>query len=145
MVLSETRGLWLSSIVRGGIGLRRRLSARRHEKPDNVTGYFTLETERLKNPTATARNGSPGMERTLSQRRSSCLLFQMFGVETYLLLPNDQRDRGNLPRQSQAGHRGLPALSEQILVEIVQRSSSRAGLHRRTLKNIFEVVVVVLI
>ena len=82
MVLSETRGLWLSSIVRGGIGLRRRLSARRHEKPDNVTGYFTLETERLKNPTATARNGSPGMERTLSQRRSSCLLFQMFSKRT---------------------------------------------------------------
>src|SRR5215470_17441473 len=40
MVLSETRGLWLSSIVRGGIGLHRRLSARRHEKPDIVTGYF---------------------------------------------------------------------------------------------------------
>src|SRR6516165_756412 len=98
MVLSETRGLWLSSIVRGGIGLRRRLSARRHEKPNNVTGYFTLETERLKNPTATARNGSPGMERTLSQRRSSCLLFQMFGVETYLLLPNAARGiRKNMP------------------------------------------------
>jgi len=69
----------------------------------------------------------------------------MIGVETYLLLPDDQRDRGNLPRQSQARHRGLPPLSEQILVEIVQRSSSRAGAHRRTLKNIFEVVVVVLI
>src|SRR6516164_937957 len=52
-----------------------------------------LETERLKNPTATARNGSPGMERTLSQRRSSCLLFQIIGVETYLLFPDDQRDR----------------------------------------------------
>src|SRR6516164_5032141 len=82
------------------------------------------------------------MERTLSQRRSSCLLFQIIGVETYLLFPDDQRDRGNLPRQSQAGHRGLPPLSEQILVEIVQRSSSCAGSHRRTLKNIFEVVVV---
>src|SRR5215472_213570 len=104
-----------------------------------------LETERLKNPTATARNGSPGMERTLSQRRSSCLWFQIVGVETYLLLPDDQRDPGNLPRQSQAGHRGLPSLSEQILVEIVQWSSSHAGLHRRTLKNIFEVRVVVLI
>jgi len=61
----------------------------------------------------------PGMERTLSQRRSSCLWFQIVGVETYLLLPDDQDDRGNLPRQSQAGHRGLPPLSEQILVEIV--------------------------
>src|SRR5690349_3308588 len=41
----------------------------------------------------------PGIERTLSPRRSSCLLFQIVGVETYLLLPNDQCDRGNLPCQ----------------------------------------------
>jgi hypothetical protein len=33
------------------------------------------------------------------------LLFQMIGVESYLLLPNDQRDRRNLPRQGQARHR----------------------------------------
>src|SRR6516225_2586934 len=43
------------------------------------------------NPTATARNGSPGMERTLSQRRSSCLLFQIIGVgrgrDTSCLVP----------------------------------------------------------
>jgi hypothetical protein len=57
------------------------------------------------------------------------------GAQTYLLLPDDQGDRGNLPRQSQAGHRELPPLSEQILVEITQRSSSRAGSHRRTLKE----------
>jgi hypothetical protein len=42
----------------------------------------------------------------------SCLLFQMIGVETYLLLPNDQSDRGNLPRQGQARHRGLPSLGQ---------------------------------
>src|SRR5208283_2289391 len=80
---------------------------------------------------------------TLSQRRSSCLWFQIVGVETYLLLPDDQRDRGNLPRQSQACHRGLPPLGQQILVEIVQRSRRGAGSHRSTLENIFEVVVVV--
>ena len=76
-----------------------------------------LESERLKNPTATARNSSQ-VERTLCQRRSSCLLFQIVGVETHLLLPDDQRDRGNLPRQGQARHRGLPSLSQQSLVEI---------------------------
>src|SRR6267143_4005706 len=32
MVLSEARGLRLSSVVRGGIGLHRRLSARRHKE-----------------------------------------------------------------------------------------------------------------
>src|ERR1700675_1215566 len=76
-----------------------------------------LESGRLKNPTASARNGFQ-VERTLCQRRSSCLLFQIVGVETYLLLPDDQRDRGNLPRQGQARHRGLPSLSQQSLVEI---------------------------
>ena len=32
MVLSEARGLWLFSVVRGGIGLRRRLGARRQKR-----------------------------------------------------------------------------------------------------------------
>src|ERR1700731_1598654 len=91
---------------------------------------------------ATARNGSQG-KRTLCQRRSSCLLFQIVGVETYLLLPNDQRDRGNLPRQGQARHRGLPSLSQQSLGEIVYGSRSGACPHSCTLEKIFEVVVVI--
>src|ERR1700747_1315387 len=70
------------------------------------------EIERLKSPMVAAGKWSPGIKRTLSQRRSSCLLFQIVGVETYLLLPDDQGDRGNLPRQGQARHRGLPPLSE---------------------------------
>ena len=65
------------------------------------------------------------------------------GVETYLLLPRDQGDRGDLPRQGQAAHRGLPSLGEQSFIEIVHWSSRGAGSHGRTLKNIFEVVVVV--
>src|SRR5260370_37484418 len=85
------------------------------------------------------------MERTLSQRRSSCLWFQIVGVETYLLFPHDQGDRGNLPRQGQAGHRGLPPLGEQSFIEIVHWSSSGARSHGSSFENIFEVVVVVLI
>src|SRR6266849_10143095 len=85
------------------------------------------------------------MERTLSQRRSSCLLFQMIGVETYLLFPDDQHDRGNLPRQGQTCHRGLSSLGQQSLVKIMERSSNGAGPHRRAFENVFQVVVVVLI
>src|SRR6266566_768143 len=96
-------------------------------------------------PDGHRQEGSPGMERTLSQRRSSCLWFQIAGVETYLFLPDDQRDRGNLPRQGQARHRGLPPLSEQMLIEIVERSTTAADSRCCSLKNIFEVVVVVLI
>jgi hypothetical protein len=59
MVLFETRGLWLSSIVQGGIGWRRRLAC------VSSTGLaFPIDTspriERLKKPMTTARNGSQG-------------------------------------------------------------------------------------
>src|SRR5260370_13180736 len=117
MVLSETRGLWLCWIVREGIGWSRRLGCLKHG-PDFSGGYFLSNPSVSRNLTATARNSSQ-VERTLCQRRSSCLLFQIVGVETYLLLPDDQRDRGNLPRQGQARHRGLPSLSQQSFVEIV--------------------------
>src|ERR1700719_4659251 len=96
-------------------------------------------------PMAIAEKWFPGMEQTLRQRRSSCLWFQIVGVETYLLLPDDQRDRGNLPRQGQACHRGLPPLSQQSLVEIVQRPTAAANSRCCSLENIFEVMVVVLI
>jgi hypothetical protein len=40
---------------------------------------------------------SPGWS-GLVQRHSSCLWFQMLGVEAHSSLPHDQNDRGNLPR-----------------------------------------------
>jgi len=70
------------------------------------------EIERLKEPDGHRWEMVPKDGQTLSQRRSSCLLFQIVGVETYLLLPHDQGDRGNLPGQGQAGHRGLPPLGQ---------------------------------
>jgi hypothetical protein len=53
MVLSETRGLWLSWVVRGGIGFGLRLGA------ISTLGLpsreiLSLEPERLKNPIGTA-------------------------------------------------------------------------------------------
>src|ERR1700730_4769702 len=116
MVLSETRGLWLSWIVREGIGWFLRLAWLKHG-PDMSDGYFP--SNRSVSRTRQLPPGIvPQVERTLCQRCSSCLLFQIVGVETYLLLPNDQRDRGDLPRQGQARHCGLPSLSQQSLVEI---------------------------
>src|SRR6266851_4869659 len=85
------------------------------------------------------------MERTLCQRRSSCLLFQMFGVETCSFLPHDQRDRGNLPRQGETSHRWSPPFGKQGVVKITERSGRGAGSHSRTLEDCFEVVVVILI
>ena len=62
MVLSETRGLQLCWIMRGGIGSAWRLGAEAHKSPN-----FWLDTlprsERLKrNPTATAKDDPQGME-----------------------------------------------------------------------------------
>ena len=80
--------------------------------PDFSDCYFPPEIERLKEPDSHRREMVPKDGQTLSQRRSSCLWVQIIGVETYLLLPDDQGDRGNLPGQGQAGHRGLPPLGE---------------------------------
>src|ERR1700747_3772958 len=87
----------------------------------------------------------PRMERTLCQRRSSCLLFQMLGVETCSFLPDDQRDRGNLPRQGEASHRWLHTLGQQSLVEITERPSRDAGPGGRPLEDFFEIMVVLLV
>src|SRR2546430_14393533 len=79
------------------------------------------------------------------QRRSSCLLFQMFGVEIYSFLPDDQRDRGNLPGQGETSHRRLRPLGQQSLVESVERSSGDAGHGGCTLEDFLEIVVMILI
>ena len=59
----------------------------------------------------------------------------MFGVETCSFLPDDQDDRGNLPRQGEASHRWLHPLGKQRLVKMVERSSGNAGHRRRTLEE----------
>src|SRR5437660_12831308 len=77
------------------------------------------------------------------QRRSSCLLFQMFGVEIYSFLPDDQRDRGNLPGQGETSPRRLRPLRQQSLVESVERSSGHAGHAGGTLAEFLEIVVMI--
>jgi len=87
MVLSETRGLQLSSVIRGGIGWEWRLGT-------SLRPNFPMDTrprtERLnKNPTG-HRQGriAKGWERTLGPKRSSCLWLQLFGVEMCSFLPD---------------------------------------------------------
>jgi hypothetical protein len=46
------------------------------------------------------------------QRHSSCLWFQMLGVEAHSLLPHDQHDGGNLPGQGQTRHLRPDALAQ---------------------------------
>ena len=54
-------------------------------------------TKRLKNPTATAKDDPQDGTDSLPEALK-LLVFQIMGVETCSFLPNDQGDRGNLPR-----------------------------------------------
>src|SRR5260370_34234420 len=69
----------------------------------------------------------------------------MFGVETCSFLPDDQCDRCNLPRQGETGHRWSPPFGKQGLVKIAKWSGGGAGLHGRTLEDILEIMVGVII
>src|SRR5260370_17603572 len=85
------------------------------------------------------------MDGSSDQGRSSCLVFQMFGVEIYSLRRDDRRDRGNLPGQGETSHRRLRPLGQQSLVESVERSSGDAGHGGCTLEDFLEIVVMILI
>jgi hypothetical protein len=79
MVLFETRGLQLSSVIRGGIGWEWRL-----EQAYGLTFPWILVLEpsvSRRTRLATAKDDPQGMERTLGPKRSSCLRFQLFRVE----------------------------------------------------------------
>src|ERR1700693_2734241 len=85
---------------------------------------LALEPECLENRTATARR-NPGMG-GLGRKHSSCLWFQMLGVEADSFLPNDQRDRCNFARQCQACHLQPHPLGNQSRVLLSKIGSSRA-------------------
>src|SRR5512140_2956604 len=66
---------------------------------------------------------NPEME-GFSTRRSSCLLFQMFGVETRSFLPYDQSNGCNLACQGQTRHGGLHPFGNESLVELLKGPST---------------------
>src|SRR5260370_30137 len=90
----------------------------------------------------------PGMNLEMegfSTRRSSCLWFQMFSVETHSFLPDGQSDRSDLPRQSEARHRWLQPFGNERSVEVLERSGDSGGPHGRPLEDIFQIVVMVFV
>src|SRR5580704_7920842 len=80
-----------------------------------------------------------------STERSSCLLFQMFGVEAHSFLPNQQSDRGDFPCQRETRHRWLQPLGHERSVEVLERPGDSGGPRGRTLKDIFQIVIMVLV
>src|SRR5712691_6075280 len=83
------------------------------------------------------------MERTLGQRHSSCLWFQMFGVEAYSFLPDQQRDRRDLACQGETRHLRLDPLGDQSLVKLLERTRLGSGQGRGTLEQVLEIVIVI--
>ena len=73
---------------------------------------LSLETEHRKNRLATTGMKTLG-DHLGSIRCSSCLRFQLFGVETFLLFPECQGDGRDLARQCKTSHLRLHALGEQ--------------------------------
>src|ERR1700730_10349412 len=67
----------------------------------------------------------------------------MLGVETNSFLPNDQSDSRDLASQGKARHRWLRPSGHQSGVELLERSRDGSGPGRRTLKDIFQIVIVV--
>src|ERR1700686_1975462 len=78
-----------------------------------------------------------------SMRCSSCLRFQLFGVETFLLFPKCQGNGRDLARQCQTSHLRLHPLVQQTRVETVERSHATAGPGGRTLEDLFHLMVVI--
>src|SRR6266852_5401849 len=144
MILCEARGLQLSSVIRGGIGLTRRLGAGLpHTECLNECMDTLPRTGASPEPIGYHRGMKTLGDHLGSIRCSSCLRLQLFGVETFLLFPKCQGNGCDLARQSQTRHLRLHALGQQTRVEIVERSPATAGPGGRTLEDFFHLMVVI--
>ena len=97
---------------------------------------LALEPECLENLTNHRRDRP--QEWNGLQRHSSCLWFQMLGVEARSFLPDDQRDGCNLAGQSQTGHFRPNPLGHQCVIKLLERSGLGSGDGRSTLEQILE-------
>src|SRR6202035_224395 len=89
------------------------------------------------------RQRNPQRWSGLDQKHSSCLWFQMLGVEARSSLPHDQHDGGNLPGQGQTRHLRPDALGQQSCVELLKRTGFARCQNRRALKQILQIVIAV--
>lgn len=78
-------------------------------------------------------------------RRSSCLPFQLFWIETLSFLPNGQNNRRNLARDGQTGHRWPHPRGQQGSIEISEWAGRSAGPRGGALEQRFQLMIVILI
>ena len=142
MVLFEAQGLSLFRVIREGLGSSKRLCARGAQRL-TYRCRLALEPECLRNRLTTAPENFQGMKRI--ERHSSCLWFQMLGVERNSFLPNDQYDRRNFTGQREPCHFRPHSLGDQSGVKFLQRTGFRGSDDGCPLKNIFQFVIVIAI
>src|SRR6266436_1141860 len=118
-----------------------RLGARGTQRLTNQL-RLALELRVSREPDGHRQRRSPGWS-GLDQRHSSCLWFQILGVEAHSSLPHHQHDGGNLPGQSQPCHFRLDALGQQSGVELLQRTGFARSHDRRALKHILQIVIAI--
>jgi hypothetical protein len=104
----------------------------RHTAP-NYTAETRSRTRVSREPNGHRQRNSQRWS-GLDQRHSSCLWFQMLGVEARSSLPHDQYDGGNFPGQGQTRHLRPDALGQQSGVELLKRTRLVRGHDRRALK-----------
>src|SRR6202171_925392 len=144
MILCEARGLQLFWVIRGGIGLTRRLGAGlQHTEWLNECMDTLPRTRASQEPIGYHRGMKTLGDYLGSIRCSSCLRLQLFDVETFLLFPKCQRNGRGLARQRQTRHLRLHALGQQSRVEIVERSPATAGPGGCALEDFFHLMVVI--
>src|SRR3984957_9612238 len=78
-----------------------------------------------------------------AQGHSSCLWFQIFGVEAHCSLPYDQHNRGHLSGQGQACHLRSHPFGHQGCVEFLERTRFDRSDGRCTLKQVLQIVIAV--
>jgi len=111
----------------------------------SVTGLWilTLEPERQKNRQIAARHASN--EEKSSYRSLKLLVALTVSVETNSFLPNEQSDGRDLARQGQPRHRWLHTAGNAGLVEFLKRSGGGRRSRSRSLEDIFQIVIVILL
>ncbi len=141
IVLSGTRGPSLFLVIRESLESRERLRCPRHRAPDESAE--TRSRTRVSREPAGHRHRNPQRWSGSVPRHSSCLWFQMLGVEAHSFLPHDQHDGGNLSGQGQTRHLRAHALAQQSAVELLERTRFRPGHDRRTFKQVLQIVIAV--
>ena len=104
----------------------------KHAAP-NLPAETRSRTRVSREPDGHRQRRSPGWSGS-TQRHSSCLWFQMLGVEAHSSLPHDQNDRGNLPGQGQPRHFRPHALSQQFRIELREGTGLGRGDDGRSLE-----------